>query len=409
MIDPANEVQLSLTAPQPQRRWTVALRLLLVLPHLPWAFALAFVAWWAVFFAWFAAVVTGRMPLAMREFVGRIVQYFTRLSAYLYLLTDAYPPFGLDRDDYPVEAVLPEPTRLSRAAVLFRWLLFIPASIVVMVLGNGIGPVLLVFWVIVLAKRRSPGPVFESTSAVLRYQVRYYAYVLLLTPEYPRGAFGDHERVPVAPPRATPLTVQPAEATAATAPPAEWQPDLAPDVPPPPPPAGPAAGEGFRFTRLTLSKGGRRLVILFIVIGVLATIGTYSNGALNSVRSTNASRSLDRSYDELGQASRAYGTAVVRCAATSAGASCVQDAARDLRAATTSFRHDLRDIDFPAHAVAAAHDLEERTDALLADLRRLSAASAPTELTAANADIQQAGVAFERAYADLQTALHSPS
>ena len=59
------------------------------------------------------------------------MRWVLRYQAYLYLLTDVYPPFTLDDvPEYPVRLAIPERQRLNRAAVFFRFILAIPGMIV---------------------------------------------------------------------------------------------------------------------------------------------------------------------------------------------------------------------------------------------------------------------------------------
>ena len=78
---------------------------------------------------WFAALVTGRLPTGLAEFQVGYLRWQTRFYAYLFLLTDVYPPFELADADYPVR-LQAEPGPLNRLAVFFRIILVIPAWIV---------------------------------------------------------------------------------------------------------------------------------------------------------------------------------------------------------------------------------------------------------------------------------------
>jgi hypothetical protein len=53
----------------------------------------AFFVWGAAFFA---IIFTGGWPAGMRRFVERVLAYWLRVNAYVYLLTDRYPPLYLD-------------------------------------------------------------------------------------------------------------------------------------------------------------------------------------------------------------------------------------------------------------------------------------------------------------------------
>jgi Domain of unknown function (DUF4389) len=79
-----------------RNRLTVGFRLILVIPQLIVLSVLGFVAFLAFVIAFFAVLFTGRWPEGLRTFVVGVMGWSTRVSAYLYLLTDEYPPFSLD-------------------------------------------------------------------------------------------------------------------------------------------------------------------------------------------------------------------------------------------------------------------------------------------------------------------------
>jgi hypothetical protein len=70
---------------------------LLAIPHF---FVLAFLsigAFFAVIFAWFAILFTGRYPRSIFDFVVGVARWHNRVTAYwLILVTDKYPPFSLE-------------------------------------------------------------------------------------------------------------------------------------------------------------------------------------------------------------------------------------------------------------------------------------------------------------------------
>ncbi|MGI9622270.1 MAG: DUF4389 domain-containing protein [Acidimicrobiales bacterium] len=79
-----------------RNRVTVAFRFILAIPHM----VLLTLLWIATMFVWFAAffavLFTAKWPDGMRNFVIRVMNYGTKVGAYLGLLTDKYPPFTLD-------------------------------------------------------------------------------------------------------------------------------------------------------------------------------------------------------------------------------------------------------------------------------------------------------------------------
>ena len=82
--------------PGPRDRLTVALRMILVIPHI---FVLLFVmiGWWFVTVAaWFIILFTGTYPRAMYDFSTGAFKWMLRVQAYLLLLVDEYPPFSLE-------------------------------------------------------------------------------------------------------------------------------------------------------------------------------------------------------------------------------------------------------------------------------------------------------------------------
>src|SRR5438874_11581443 len=74
-------------------RLTVFFRILLALPHLIWVALWGFVAELALLVAWFAALFTGRVPDGLHNFIASWLRYSTRVTAYMFLLADPFPPF----------------------------------------------------------------------------------------------------------------------------------------------------------------------------------------------------------------------------------------------------------------------------------------------------------------------------
>jgi hypothetical protein len=69
---------------------------LLLIPHYIVLAVLAVGAVFAVIFAWFAILFTGRYPRGLFDFVEGVMRWGLRVEAYGWLLiTDEYPPFSL--------------------------------------------------------------------------------------------------------------------------------------------------------------------------------------------------------------------------------------------------------------------------------------------------------------------------
>lgn len=232
--------ELDVFPPERQRRWTVLLRALLLIPHYIVLIVVGIPVLVVMVIAWFAALVMGRLPAWCADFLGWYLEYSTLVTSYLFLLVDTYPPFESSSPDYPVSVKL-APGRLNRAAVLFRVILFIPAYLMTVFLSLGWQILALLFWLTVLILGRTPQPVFEASAAVIRYTMRAYAYFMMLTSAYPKRMFGD--------PPATQAEYPVVPASGGNLPP----------VPPRPSSTRP----------LLLSRGGKVLLIVIIVLGVL--------------------------------------------------------------------------------------------------------------------------------------------
>jgi hypothetical protein len=79
----------------PRDRLTIAVRILLGIPHFI-VLAVLIVVWWiTTVVAWFAIVITGEYPAGLYTFGVGVLRWFMRVEAYMLLLVDEYPPFQL--------------------------------------------------------------------------------------------------------------------------------------------------------------------------------------------------------------------------------------------------------------------------------------------------------------------------
>ncbi|MEZ0092189.1 DUF4389 domain-containing protein [Streptacidiphilus sp. EB129] len=191
-LTPGTELVPEMDLPEPgaQRRWTVLLRWLLVIPQLIVLTVLSIVGCFAVIFGWFAALVLGRLPGPVHGYLAGLLVYETRVHSYAMLLVDRYPPFGFDAPEYPVQVEVHQ-GELNRLAVLFRLILMIPAAIVQSLVTSGWYAFSFITWVITLVLGRMPLPLFQATAATARFAMRFSAYSSLLTAAYPKRLFGD--------------------------------------------------------------------------------------------------------------------------------------------------------------------------------------------------------------------------
>jgi Domain of unknown function (DUF4389) len=95
-------VQFQLDYPASLSRWKIFLKWLMAIPSMVVLMLLSIGMIVVSLIAFFAILFTGRYPRGMFTFVVGVQRWGYRLSAYLFLLTDAYPPFTL--------APIPSPT-----------------------------------------------------------------------------------------------------------------------------------------------------------------------------------------------------------------------------------------------------------------------------------------------------------
>ena len=95
-------------------RLTVFFRLLLAIPHLIWLYLWSIPVAFAVLIAWFAALFTGRVPEGLHNFNAAFLRYSTRVTGYLFLLADPWPPFTTSQP-YPIDVRVDPPGSCSRS------------------------------------------------------------------------------------------------------------------------------------------------------------------------------------------------------------------------------------------------------------------------------------------------------
>ena len=93
---PGYPITVSVAYPEKLSRLSTFFRLILVIPQYIVLYFLDIVAFVLMFFAWWAILFTGKYPKGLFDFVAGYVRWNTRVTGYLSLLTDKYPPFSLN-------------------------------------------------------------------------------------------------------------------------------------------------------------------------------------------------------------------------------------------------------------------------------------------------------------------------
>lgn len=95
--DAAYPVDVTVSDPPATRdRVSIAVRLLLVIPHLVLLFFLMLGWFVTIVIAWFVIVFTGAYPASIHPFGMGVMRWVLRVEAYMLLLVDEYPPFALE-------------------------------------------------------------------------------------------------------------------------------------------------------------------------------------------------------------------------------------------------------------------------------------------------------------------------
>jgi len=328
-------VLVAIPGPAAQRRATVAIRLILAVPHFLALYFLGIAAFAVVVIGWLGALVTGRLPRFAATYLSGYLWWYSRVGAYLFLLTDEYPPFAFgDAAAYPVRLAVGS-GRLNRLAVLFRIILAIPAAIVSILLTSGFTTIVIfIAWLTALIAGRLPASLHQALAVVLRYTIRYYGYLYLLTDTYPAGLSGDGpgiqaEAVPppggspgygtAVPGQAAPYLGYGSPAAGYGTPAADYgTPGYGPSgygapgygtpwLPGHPAPETGAPGQAASW-QLVLSSGAKRLVRLILVLGLLTAAG---EGAWVGAK-INAVRQRDREISQLNTAVAQFNAVVAR-------------------------------------------------------------------------------------------------
>lgn len=174
-------------------RLTTFFRYILAVPHFFFAFLYGIAFLIVMVIAWFALLFTARWPAALYEFASGFLRYTARLSAYIYLGVDQYPPFsGAPDDSYPVRVDIAPPLEsYSRLKVFFRYFYAILCLVIRYALGIVMGFVGFLSWFAIVFTGRQPPSLQNALNFALSYTIKADALMFLITETYP--PFGESE------------------------------------------------------------------------------------------------------------------------------------------------------------------------------------------------------------------------
>jgi hypothetical protein len=193
-------------------RLTAFFRLLLAIPHFIWFGLWSIAVVFAVIVTWFAALVKGRAPEGLHNFLAAYVRYATHLDAYVSFAANPYPSFT-GEPGYPVDVEIPDPQPQGRWKIALRILLAIPvlvlaaavgwglqffsgsapsdesteATAVYFRIGGAVAACAFLGWFVAVVLGRASKGLRDLAAYGVGYGAQAWAYALLLTDRYPNS------------------------------------------------------------------------------------------------------------------------------------------------------------------------------------------------------------------------------
>jgi Domain of unknown function (DUF4389) len=195
-----------------QNRATTFFRIILAIPWLIVAIVYYIVASFSHLFAWVAVVILGRYPEGLYNFNSGMVRFFVRTSAWIYLQTDEWPPFGISDDpNYPIRVnIAPRAEHQSRLKAFFRIILVLPMLVVSYAVNYTHLWIAVIAWLTIVFRGYLPEGINTAMTFCNGFYARVYGYIALLTDDYPPIGIekalgvGNLGGGPAAPPQAPP-------------------------------------------------------------------------------------------------------------------------------------------------------------------------------------------------------------
>lgn len=171
-----------------RNRLTTFFRIILAIPNL------IVVSLWGIGFmvtsvlAWFAILFTGKYPEGLYRFGVGYMRMVADAYAYLFFMTDEYPPFsGNDQKaaSYPVQYSVVYSGSSNRLTVFFRIILAIPALIFAYIIYIAAEICGFLAWFAILFTGRYPQGLLSFVQGALRCYMRISTYLYWMTDQYP--------------------------------------------------------------------------------------------------------------------------------------------------------------------------------------------------------------------------------
>jgi len=181
----------SFDPPEKVANWRPLVQWIMAIPHFFAAWLLSIVSAVCMLIAWFAIVITGKLPEGLANVICLSHRYQTRASAYAGFLHAEYPPFDFtasaaDPGGHPVRLDFePQLDDRNRLTVFLRLFWMIPAYIFVYVIMIVASILWFLAFFAVLFTGKWPAGLLNFIVGALRVATRFGAYASLLTDDYP--------------------------------------------------------------------------------------------------------------------------------------------------------------------------------------------------------------------------------
>ncbi len=400
-------ILMSFAPAQKQNRLTVLIRLIMTIPAVFVLFFVLIAAYVVAFIGWWAALFAGRLPNWAFEFLSGSLRWVARVQAYAYLLTDQYPPFSLDDDGYYPVRLITRQTGLNRLAVFFRIILGIPGYVLAVIAGVGLAILSFFGWLIGIFAGKLPDNMHQAMTALIRFYVRFIGYLLLVTPEYPSGLYGD--RVAAVAGSAAVADAAAADTGADGTTFGETAPSDTAPITGFQAPLAPAAASW----QLVLADGARNLVTAGLVVGLVgaAGIGYFDVNVLGNAVSTGnrvvADNHVTYDYKALGSVLSGFEAKTQACQQNLA---CVTALDGQVSRAFATFGQNLAGADIPSDFAGDVTTLTAANGKVQGDFNQLATAQSVSQYTsvASSLSLQSDLNTWQTAFDKLHNELNKP-
>lgn len=170
-----------------RNRGTVAVRLILAIPHM-----IVVAAWgWFVgiitFVQWFIVLFTGKRNDGIWRMQNDWLGYATRVNTYTGLMFDEYPAFGTDPGGVPVLYEFGYAAEASRLTNALRMFWVIPAAIIMWLYVFAAYFVAIAAWFAIVITGKMPEGMFAFMLKAHRQSIRTQSYGNMMTDIYPNA------------------------------------------------------------------------------------------------------------------------------------------------------------------------------------------------------------------------------